>query len=207
MELASRWPLPEALDVRDALLSAYAEPTRSYHDQRHLSEVLDRLDELAAHADYDRQPVTLAAWFHDGVYDGLPGAEERSARWAEASLARVALESLAVTEVARLVRLTEHHRPRPHDVNGEALCDADLAILASPPERYAAYVADVRREYAHVSDPVFARSRANVLRDLVAQPTVFRSRYAIATWEVPARANVARELTGLERYPGQPGLS
>ncbi len=38
----------DAHDVRDALLAAYADPGRGYHDTLHLTEVLDRLDELAA---------------------------------------------------------------------------------------------------------------------------------------------------------------
>jgi len=108
MTLADRWPLDAAHDVRDALMAAYAEPTRGYHDTRHLGEVLDRLDELdAAGSSFERLPVLLAAWFHDGVYDGRPGAEERSARWAESALSLAGLDDLVVAEVARLVRLTE----------------------------------------------------------------------------------------------------
>ena len=86
-DLAARWPLAGDEAVRDELLAAYAEPGRGYHDLRHLAEVLDRLDELAAAGTpFDRVPVSLAAWFHDGVYDGRPGAEDRSAVWAETAL-------------------------------------------------------------------------------------------------------------------------
>jgi predicted metal-dependent HD superfamily phosphohydrolase len=198
MDLATRWPLSDALDVRDALLAAYAEPSRGYHDLRHLSEVLDRVEELAARTAPDRRAVTLAAWFHDGVYDGRPEAEERSAQWAARVLSEAGVPGRTVAEVARLVRLTAHHRPQPDDLNGAVLSDADLAILASPPERYAQYVADVRREYAHVAEPVFARARARVLRGLVAKPTVFHTRYAIASWESAARKNLAAELRRLE---------
>jgi predicted metal-dependent HD superfamily phosphohydrolase len=41
-----RWPLAEQDDLRDALVAAYADPSRGYHDTLHLTEVLDRLDEL-----------------------------------------------------------------------------------------------------------------------------------------------------------------
>ncbi len=44
--LEDRWPLPDLTATRDALLAAYADPGRRYHDTRHLAEVLDRLDEL-----------------------------------------------------------------------------------------------------------------------------------------------------------------
>src|SRR5215470_12290175 len=158
-----RWPLADRHDVRDDLLAAYADPSRGYHDTLHLTEVLDRLDELAgAGVGFDATVTGLAAWFHDAVYDGERDAEERSAVWAEQALAGTAYAA----EVARLVRLTETHDPVDADAAGQALCDADLAILASPQERYDAYLAGVRRDYAHISDSDFATGRAAVLRDL-----------------------------------------
>ena len=57
MNLVDRWPLAGAEDVRDALLAAYADPRRGYHDTQHLREVLDRLDELEAAGErFDRSP-------------------------------------------------------------------------------------------------------------------------------------------------------
>lgn len=188
------WPLGDSLvEVRDALLTAYG-TDRGYHDTRHLAEVLDRVDELAAAGEaFDAVAVRLAAWFHDGVYDGKPGAEERSAQWALDALADLPVAE----EVARLVRLTETHRPDESDPSGCVLSDADLAILAAPAERYAEYAADVRREYAHVPDDLFAAGRAAVLRGLLAKPSLFHTAHARAYWESPARANVERELADL----------
>ena len=192
------WPLTGATDLRDELQAAYGDPGRGYHDTRHLAEVLERLDELAAAAvAFDPRAVRLAAWFHDAVYDGRAGAEERSAQWAEQALQGL-LEVDEVTEVARLVRLTEHHRPDEADVNGCALSDADLAVLASAPERYRRYVDDVRHEYATVPDVEFRRGRAAVLRALVDQERLFRTPHAREQWEAAARRNVADELAGLE---------
>jgi predicted metal-dependent HD superfamily phosphohydrolase len=194
--LPARWPLAGDEAVRDELLAAYADPARRYHDTRHLTEVLDRLDELAdAGTSFDRVPVGLAAWFHDGVYDGRPGAEERSAAWAETAL--VGRDPDLVAEVARLVRLTESHRPAEDDPNGCALSDADLAILAAPPTRYAEYLVDVRHEYAHVSDADFRAGRVAILRDLLAKPRLFHTAHAHERWEPTARANVGAELSRL----------
>jgi len=187
--LADRWPLDSLVEVRDEVLAAYASPGRSYHDLRHLGEVLDRLDDLGC----DDPAVLLAAWFHDAVYDGAAGDEERSAAWAE----RV-LPSALAPEVARLVRLTETHRPADDDLAGQALCDADLAILAAPSDRYAEYARDVRREYAHVPDPDFAAGRAAVLRDLLDKPALFQTARGFQLWEDAARRNVAAELSRLE---------
>ncbi len=197
MDLADRWPLRDFPKLRDELLAAYAEPTRGYHDTRHLAEVLDRLDELAAAGtSYDVTSVRLAAWFHDAVYDGERDAEERSAAWAEDALdGLVAADTVA--EVARLVRLTETHEPDDADGNGCALSDADLAILAAPTERYAEYVAAVRAEFAHLTDDLFTAGRLAVLRSLEAKPHLFHTAYARERWEAPARANLERELAGL----------
>ncbi len=202
-DLADCWPLPEGTEVRDRLLEAYADPARGYHDLRHLEEVCARVEELIAGGvtGCDREAVLLAAWFHDAVYDGRPEAEERSAAWAEDELPALVTEPATVCEVARLVRLTETHRPADDDVDGCVLSDADLAILAAPRERYEEYAADVRREYAHVPDPDFRTGRAAVLRDLLAKPHLFHTAYAREHWEAAARANVERELATLTGHP------
>ena len=91
MELRDRWNhlLPDAQRLGEDLLARYAEEHRHYHDQRHLAEVLDAVDELAEYAD-DPDAIRLAAWFHDAIYDleADPGEnEEVSAQLAEAELA------------------------------------------------------------------------------------------------------------------------
>jgi predicted metal-dependent HD superfamily phosphohydrolase len=198
VDLLLAWPLPGARELGAQLVAAYAHPDRRYHDTRHLEEVLDRVHELSAQdVAFDRMAVVLAAWFHDGVYDGRPDAERRSAAWAAEALPTL-VEPEVVDEVVRLVHLTDGHRPADDDDNGGALCDADLAILAAPEERYAEYTAAVREEFAHVPDDLFAQGRAAVLRDLLTKPHLFHTAYARDSWEHAARANVERELTVLE---------
>lgn len=191
--LPHRWPLDGLLDLRDELLAAYAAEGRSYHDTRHLAEVLDRLDELGC----DGVVVRLAAWFHDAVYDAVAGDEERSAVWADR-----ALPPEVAGEVARLVRVTAAHDPAPDDLAGQQLCDADLAILASPAMRYEEYARDVRREYAAVADADFALGRGALLAELLDRPRLFHTERAHALWEGPARANVAAELARLRAGAG-----
>lgn len=189
MNLVDRWPLPADTDLRDELLAAWDRP--GYHDLLHLTEVLDRLDQLAAGgAGFARPEVDLAAWFHDAVYAGADDDEEQSARWAER-----ALPGSYAGEVARLVRMTIEHRPDDTDANGCALSDADLAILAAPAERYDVYVAGVRADFEHVSDADFAAGRRAVLEDLARRPRLFRTARAVDLWESAARANLARELS------------
>jgi predicted metal-dependent HD superfamily phosphohydrolase len=187
------WPLPDRPDLRDRLLAAYS-TGRGYHDVRHLAEVIDRLEELGEGEDPE---LVLAAWFHDAVYDGEPGAEERSAALAEAELASSAVDA---GEVARLVRITERHDPVPGDRRGEALCDADLAVLASAEERYREYTAGVREEYAAHSDEAFRAGRLAVLEDLAAREHLFRTAHAREHWESRARENLRREIDELRHH-------
>jgi predicted metal-dependent HD superfamily phosphohydrolase len=208
VELLESWPLGGATDLRDRLLSAYDDPSRGYHDRQHLAEVVGNLDLLRGELPRPEieamqwppphlHAVLLAAWFHDAVYDGEGDLEERSAVLAEQELPAAGCAPELVGEVARLVRLTATHRPEPGDARGAALCDADLAILAAPPERYAAYVRGVRHEYGHLDDAIFRAGRAAVLRDLAAGEHLFHTATGRELWEDAARANLTAELSRL----------
>jgi predicted metal-dependent HD superfamily phosphohydrolase len=192
-DLARWWPLPDRTDLRDRLCEAYDDAARGYHDRTHLVEVLERLDELIPPDHPTRDAVLLAAWFHDAVYDTEGDNEERSARLAEEELA----DTPHAAEVARLVRLTETHRPADDDLDGQLLCDADLAILAAPPERYDDYTAGVRAEHAAIPDRAFREGRRSILQELLAKPTLFHTEQARRRWEVRARANLQAEIAAL----------
>ncbi|MER7515107.1 hypothetical protein [Streptomyces sp. NPDC126499] len=210
-ELLTRWTAtllaaragregPDPLPYGRELLARWSEPQRRYHTVDHLRAVLDRIDELTDQGGEggELELVRLAAWFHDAVYrPDRSENEERSATLAERALTEAGLTPREVTEVARLVRLTITHDPAPGDLNGETLCDADLAILASDPGTYEGYTKAVREEYAFVPDDAFREGRAAVLRHLLALPRLFRTPYGAAAWEEKARGNVERELEGL----------
>jgi predicted metal-dependent HD superfamily phosphohydrolase len=78
-----------------------------------------------------------------------------------------------------------------------ALCDADLAILAAAPDRYAEYTAGVREEYAELSDAEFRAGRLTVLRDLATRESLFGSAYSRVHWESRARENLRAEIEAL----------
>ena len=174
---------PDPAPYAENLLRRWSEPQRHYHTVEHLTAVLDRVDLLEEYAD-DPDVVRLAAWFHDAVY--LPDRSENEER------------------SARLVRLTVTHDPADDDRDGRVLCDADLAILAAPPQAYAAYAAAVREEYAFVPDAAFRAGRAAVLRQLLDLPRLFRTPYGEREWAARARENLREEWARLDdRGPGQ----
>ena len=185
-------PAPVDRTARD-LLARYREPHRAYHDERHLAEVLVALDALTRAA--APPAVLLAASWHDAVYDPrTTDSEERSALLAERELPPL---GLGAGEVARLVRLTSTHDPAREDGAGALLCDADLAVLAAAPQRYAEYAAGVRAEYAHVAAEAFRAGRAAVLRTLLDRPAVYATAAGRERWEAAARRNLAAELVAL----------
>ena len=189
---------PVAADHASAdLVSRWTQPHRHYHDLAHLSAVLSVIEGYA-HWATDLSAVRLAAWFHDAIYQPRrDDNEEASAALARSVLGRLKVPADRVNEVCRLVLLTKHHQPRPGDRNGELLCDADLAILASEPEDYRHYAHRIRMEYAHVSDGAFRAARVGVLRRLLAMPSIYRIPALHEVWEAKARQNLRRELDAL----------
>lgn len=193
-QLVPQWPLPAHPAVRDELLARWSETHRRYHDVVHLAELLAALKTLGTPS----RAVVLAAWFHDAVYDGVPEQDERrSAELAHERLTALELPTDEVAEVVRLVLLTLAHAPMPGDWAGAQLSDADLAILGASPPRYAASVADIRREYGHLTDADWRAGRAAVLESFLAQVPLFRTVAGRQRWEEQARANVTAELAAL----------
>lgn len=194
----------------ELLVRGWTEPHRRYHTLEHLAEVLAALGELEAVGVVSSAGARLArvaAWYHDLAYDprARTGSNEhRSAALARDHLHRLGVDTAAVDAVEEAVLLTLDHAGSTRNGSAEpsvldAFHDADLWILAAPPERFDAYCAQVREEYAHVPDAAYAAARADILRRLVAGP-VYRTGPARA-WEERARANVARELSRLAEPP------
>lgn len=193
--LTLRWG-QERIDAEGLLgwlLQRWSEPHRRYHDLRHLDECLDALDLLGA-----GQAERLAAWFHDVVYEGVTGHDERrSAALGRSWLRRAQVPAEVVAEVERLVLMTIEHDPAVGDTPAELLSDADLAILGAEPGRYRQSVADIRVEYARFDDEQWRTGRSQVLQGFLTRPHIFRSPLGQRRWEDRARSNIGLELASL----------
>ena len=198
--LASRWAgvMPDHPGLGRELIRRWGEEHRHYHDRVHLLAVLDSL-ELLREAGENPGPlpraVTLAAWFHDAVYNGVSGRDEQeSAELAARLLPSAGIPAAEVDEVVRLVLLTAGHSPEPQDAAGALLCDADLSVLGQEPDGYRRYLHNVRKEYAHIADADFAAGRAAVVRRLLALDPLYRTAAGRRLWLERARTNLAAEL-------------
>lgn len=192
--------------VGNALLSRWLDPARHFHNLRHLGDVLSRVDELSQET-HDPDLVRLAAWYHGAVFDAAEkvayaqkGGEDESASAAMAveQLGALGIPEASTRRVAHLVNALVRHKPDVSDFDCAVLCDADLAVLASEPQRYKEYMQNVRDEYAHIPRCDYIRARIAILTKLLRRRTLFSSPLGSA-WEEPARQNVAAELQRLEK--------
>lgn len=173
----------------EALIRAWDEPQRHYHDQSHLVWLLDEADRRAA---LIRDPafVGYAIWFHDAVYlPGEPDNETLSAHWARESIADAALAA----RVARVIEMTKNHAVGDADGDAALFLDMDIAILGAPWETYCAYAAGIRAEYPHIVDPAFAGGRAAFLEKQLAHARTFRTDIYEGERGEQARANMRWE--------------
>lgn len=178
------------------LLAQWNESHRSYHDERHLEDVLLALDHLAVRGERLAPATLLAAWFHDARYSGSAGSDElESAQLATAALAAFDLAPGLVYQVGELIVATTpaHSIERPSAPLSHLL-DADLAIFAASQQRYDEYTVAVRAEYAHVPSAEFQTGRAQILGSYLKRSRIYFSDPAHNLWEERARANLTREI-------------
>jgi predicted metal-dependent HD superfamily phosphohydrolase len=140
--------------------------------------------------------LAWAIWFHDAVYDPMRvDNEAKSAALAHEQLALLGLAPADVETVVQMVLATAGHQWRDGKPDTALFLDLDLSILGARPERYDAYVAQVRAEYGFVPAAVFRAKRGELVRAWLARPSLFFSELGRARFELAARKNLTRELT------------
>lgn len=180
----------------EELLGYWRQTHRSYHDERHLEDVLLALDQLTTLGETIEAPTLLATWFHDAVYEGVAEQDETaSAELAHASLQRLQFDDGTITDVHSFIIATapgqEIAQPPLPLVH---LLDADLSIFSASPSRYQQYAEGVRAEYLHVAEQEFAHGRSAILQTYLDLPTIYRTTPAQQLWETRARVNIAQEI-------------
>ena len=206
----------QVAELGESLLQAWEQPHRAYHHSGHLSQMLTDLDRLYAYRTQGSTPLALvlAAWFHDAVYEGAPGEDERRSE----QLANISLEPLVTAGllsgdelqmVSLLVRATATHKlPESADLPAgyepadiQFFLDADMAILAADSARYRRYLRGVRSEYSDFDDEAFRAGRMTFLRLILGRKRIFLSEEGLQLWEEPARANLQAELSEWAQDP------
>ena len=199
-------PEEDIAEAGGRLLRRWENPARKFHDIRHLVELLTRVDELQQET---RLPhcVRLAAWYHGAVFTSDSESayaerggedEDASAEFARLELRELGLPESKVDAVAAMVHGLARHARTPESTDAAVLSDADLAILAADPQRYKAYLSDIRAEYSAIPDDRFMLSRRAIISKLLSRERLYTSPLG-STWESQARQNLTAELARLDK--------
>lgn len=180
-----------------ALVAAYGEAGRDYHNLNHIGDMLGVLDALQAESE---SPVALqlATWFHDAVYDPLAkDNEERSAAYAVRVLDALGVAPALTSRVYELIMVTKTHQVDEDDRDAKIMIDADLAPLGAPAAVYDRQSRAIRREYAAVHDAIYCPARQHILNRFLARERIYQTGFMYAARERRARQNIGREVRAL----------
>lgn len=179
----------------DALIEAYGEPGRYYHNATHMLMLLRLFARLRDVAN-DPVAVKIAIFFHDAIYH-IPmdpqyppsrDNEERSVKLMNMQALNPQHKSLL--KAAQIIRSTSTHA-QGWDIDTRLMHDLDLSILASSRQRYARYEQEVRREYEVYPLALYTPARLGQMRAFIERRRIFTLPGLGAIWEARARNNLA----------------
>lgn len=186
--------------VYEELLNCYGQSHRAYHGVQHLAECITVFEKVS-HLAMQPAPLEIALWFHDAIYQTRqkpdePNNEQRSAEWASQFLHRCGVNPVTIEQVAQFIMATQHHQASNADE--QLMVDIDLAILGSPPERFAQYQQQIRAEYDFVPPALFAVKRREVLDGFYQRSRIYQTDYFYGHYEQQARQNLQAALIAEE---------
>ena len=214
-EIKSRYWLPleasheaTAWEVLDA---AYGDRSRAYHSWRHISDLMQAFEKLAALATRP-ELITTAIFWHDVVYRTRGSGQSRRADFlnvrdsAEMFRRYTRMNSADAEAVQELIMATTNHleaKPSRERYSGfsrdlDLFVDLDLSPLALPWEQFASNFEDIRSEFNWIPQDVFNSGQAAFLRNLFARgDKLFRQPETIKMWRAAALTNIRRCLNNL----------
>lgn len=175
--------------AQQLLLSKYAETSRQYHTQQHLSECLSLFAELMNQAERPAE-VEMALWFHDAIYElKRHDNEEQSAALARMVLSAAAVAPASIQRIEDLI-LATRHTALPVSRDEQLLVDIDLAILGADALHFAEYEKQIRDEYSFVPKWIFKHKRRAILQTFLARERIYSTDVMFAKREAQARINL-----------------
>ena len=182
--------------IYEQLAASYAEPHRRYHTGNHIDHCLRQLD-LGRDGIEDADAIEMALWFHDVVYD--PKASDNESRSADrfSCLARDVMKPELERQIHRLIIITIHSNP-PVSVDEKTIVDIDLSSFGLPWDQFSKDSENVRAEFAHLSQEVFAERNIKFLQSLLDRPTVFSTEFYRNRYEDISRENIRKQIEALQ---------
>ena len=184
-----------------SLKARYDEPQRHYHTWAHIQALLAHF-ELIKDQLFDPVAVLFALYWHDAIYDPqAPDNEEKSAELLRAETADL-IDADTLEAAAQIIRATKSHQV-PHGLSDsresdlKLFLDMDLSILATPPDVFAQYDADIRAEYSFVPIDAYKSGRSAVLSGFLERERLYFSDHFYDRWEQLARRNLQSSIADL----------
>jgi predicted metal-dependent HD superfamily phosphohydrolase len=176
------------------LETAYTSRARYYHNLEHLEQLLTELDPVKAQVG-ELDTLLFAIFYHDIVYKPTKSNnEQQSALLFKKRISQTSFPRLEAC--IQQIEATKDHKPSlDHDTN--ILLDLDLSILGKSPKAYQTYRENIRKEFGVYPDFVYRKGRKQVLEDLLARASIFKTDFFKAAYEQQARENIRLELDQL----------
>lgn len=178
-----------SIETFQALVHAYSENHRYYHNKKHIEAMLKHLDSVVDLAQYPEE-LELSIWFHDAIYKTRSSTNEKdSADWAQNFLSGNNCGKPTVDRVFNLIMATRHSSKVETD-DEKLLVDLDLTILGSDPQTYHQFESDVRKEYQWVPSSLYRKKRKEILKGFLSKDRIYNSDFFFDTMESQARVNL-----------------
>lgn len=179
------------------IVKHYAEPHRFYHNQNHISKMMES---VTKHPNGNKPHQILETIFHDVIYNPKSNTnEEDSLDFMKTWLNKLYTNPQHIWPDSNWnegILATKTHKSNNKDI--QVLIDADLEILSEPWETYEIYAQAIREEYNHVTDEEFFQGRTHFLKKLLEQNIYLTQTYKQK--ETIAKQNILREIKQYETY-------
>ena len=176
----------------------YNESQRAYHSLQHIQQLFTQFEQIKHHLNKPHI-IALALFYHDVIYAPTRSDNElKSAEYAVKSLNSY-LSAEQCQYIYALIMMTANHKlsecsNSQNNFDAAYLLDMDLSILGASWSEYQQYAQAVRQEYTHISKVDYRVGRVEVLKGLLAHPTLYLTDY-YGRLEKQARENIKREIT------------
>lgn len=146
------------------VLRLWNAPHRKYHTESHLRDLLEQIHAYPGLSQKDRDILSLAAIFHDIVYEShRSDNEERSAQF----LLEHVSESQRNPEIQHVVQIildTKDHAGKS-DLS-TIFCSMDMSIVKAPYAKLREWEEGIRYEYSHLSLEDYKQGRTAFLESM-----------------------------------------
>ena len=147
---------------QEEIFRRWSEPHRTYHALSHLEDLVHQIHIHAELTQKERDMLTLAAIFHDIIYDPRRGDNEE--RSAALFLAHSPLD-VDTEEIASIIRDTKTHKPSTH--LSAIFSHMDMSVVRQPYEKLLTWEHGIKAEYRHLPGVVYCVARAYFLSKMI----------------------------------------